>query len=100
MSDKISDRKNEIENRRKTRAKLIESQIFFVDKYFDMLQKVMMICEKNVSEIPEVTKVINQLSKAVTDDMESLDTSDEFIQIQSELKESHTPERIKAYFKR
>jgi hypothetical protein len=32
--------------------------------------------------------------------MESLHASDEFIQIQDELKELHRPERIKAYFKR
>lgn len=100
LSDKIEDRKNQIEDRRKTHVKLIESQIFFINKYFDMLKKVMMICEENASEIPEVSKLINQLFKTATDDVESLHASDEFIQIQDELKELHTPEKIKAYFKR
>ncbi len=100
LSEKIDDRKNQIEDRRKTHVKLIESHIFFIDKYFDILKKVMMICEENASEIPEVSKLINQLFKTATDDMESLHASDEFIQIQDELKELHTPERIKAYFKR
>jgi len=100
LSDKIDDRKNQIEDRRNSHVNLIEGQIFFINKYFDMLKKLMMICEKNISEIPEVTKLINQLNKTVTDDMESLHTSDEFIQIQDEFKKMHMPERLKAYFKR
>ena len=100
LSKKIEDRKNQIEDRRNTHVKLIESQIFFINKYFDMLNKVMMMCEKHVSGIPEVTKLINQLNKTVSEDIESLDTSEEFIRIQDELKKMHTPERIKAYFKR
>jgi hypothetical protein len=100
ISEKIEDRKNQIENRRKTHVKLIESQVFFIDNYFDILNKIMLICENNVSEIPEVIQLINQLSKTVTDDMELAFSSEKFTQIQNELKELHTPERIKAYFKR
>jgi len=100
LSDKIEDRKNQIEDRRKTHVKLIEGQIFFINKYFDLLEKVAVICEKNISEIPELIKLINQLFNTIKDDMESLCTSDEYIQIEDELKELHTPERIKSLFKR
>lgn len=100
MSEKIKERVKQIDDRTKTHVNLIESQIFFINKYFDILNKIMLICENNVSEIPEVIQLINQLSKTVTDDMELAFSTDEFIQMQNELKELHAPERIKAYFKR
>jgi len=100
LSDKIEDRKNQIEDRRKTFVNLAESQIFLINKYFDILKKVMVICENYVSEMPEVINLINQIEKTLSDDMESLQTSEEYAQIQSEFKELHTPEKIEALFKR
>ena len=100
LSDKIEDRENQIEDRRKELVNLAEGQIFFVKKYFDILKKVMVICENNVSEMPEVINLINQIEKTLSEDMESLETSEEYAQIQSEFKKLHTPEKIKALFKR
>ena len=60
----------------------------------------MVICENYVSEMPEVINLINQIEKTLSDDMESLQTSEEYAQIQRESKELHTPEKIKALFKR
>jgi hypothetical protein len=95
---KFDDRMRQIENRRKILVRLTESPIVFINRYFDILKKVMLICEEHFSEIPEVTKLINQINKTVSDDIESLLTSDEFAQIQTELKELNTPEKIKALF--
>lgn len=100
MSEKTKDRKNQIEDRGRTHSKLIESQIFFMDKYFDILNKILLICENNVSDIPEVIQLVNQIGEAVTDDMELALSSEKYTQIQNKLEELHTPERIKSYFKR
>lgn len=100
LIDKLEDRKNQIEDRRKTHVKSLESQIFIIDKYFDVLENIMVICENNYSEIPEVIQLINQLKKSVTDDMELLSKSEEYIQIQNETKELYTPEKIAAFFRR
>ena len=81
-------------------TKPVDAQIFFINRYFDILVKIAMICGKNISETPEVPKLINQLYITISDDMESLDTSDEYIHIRDELKELQTPEMIKSYFKR
>ena len=100
MSEKTKDRKNQIEDRGRTHSKLIESQIFFMDKYFDILNKILLICENNVSDIPEVIQLVNQIGETVTDDMELALSSEKYTQIQNKLEELHTPERIKSYFKR
>ncbi len=100
ISAKIKDRKNQINERGETHEKLIESQVFFIDKYFDILNKILLICENNVSEIPEVIQLINKLGKTVTDDMELALSSEKFTQVRNRLNELHTPERIKTYFKR
>ena len=100
MSEKTKDRKNQIQDRSKTHSKLIESQVFYIDKYFGILDKILLFCENNVSETSEVIQLTNQLCKIVTDDMEMALSSEKFTQIENELKELHTPERIKAYFKR
>ena len=91
---------NQVEDRRKIHNKLIESQMFFIDRYCDVIVKLMMVCEHNISEIPEVIQLINQLTKTLSDDQEFLYTSDEFIQIQGELKRLHTPEMLKTYFEK
>lgn len=100
MSEKTKDRKTQIEDRGRTHSKLIESQIFFMDKYFDILNKILLICENNVSNIPEVIQLVNQIGETVTDDMELALSSEKYTQIQNKLEELHMPERIKSYFKR
>ena len=60
----------------------------------------MVICKNYVSEVPEVIKLITQIEKTLSDDMESLQTSEEYAQIQSEFKKLHTPEKIEALLKR
>jgi hypothetical protein len=97
---KIDDRMNQIEDRRKIHVNLAESQIFFINKYFDILKRIMVICENNVSEMPEVINLINQIQKIVSDDMELLETSEEYAKMQREFKELHTLEKIKALFNR
>ena len=98
--EKFEDRENQIEDRFKTLAKPIESNIFFIEKYFDILNKIMVFCEKNLSETPEIFQLLKQIYKIVTDDFELTFSSEKFTQIQNELNELHTPERIKALFKK
>lgn len=97
---KIDDRLNQMEDRRKINVNLAESYIFILNKYFGILKKVMVICENNLSEIPDVINLIYQIEKTVSNDMESLQTSEEFARMQCEFKELNTPENIKALFKR
>ena len=48
----------------------------------------------------ETDNLINQIEKTLSDDMESLQTTEEYSKIQNEFKELCTPEKIKALFKR
>lgn len=100
MSEKVKDRKNQIADRSETHVKLIESQGFFIDKYVNILDKILLICENNVSNIPEVIQLVNRIGEIVTDDMELVLSSEKYTQIKNKLEELHTPERIKTYFKR
>ena len=68
ICNKVEDRRNQIEERRKTIVKPVEAQIFFVDKYFDLIEKIMVKCEQSISETPEFIKLINQIAKTVNDD--------------------------------
>lgn len=100
ISEKLENKIKQIEDRGKMHKNLLDGQIFLVDKYFDILIKILLICEDNVSEIPEVLQLINQLSKTVTNDIDLVFSSEKFLQIQNDLKDLHTPEKIKAYFKK
>ena len=96
VADKLKDRKNLLEDRRKYLVNLIEGQIFFIEQYFDILMKLVDVCNNNVSEIPEVSSLINQIVKTITDDMESIQTS-EYAKLQSEFIEPNY-EKFKALF--
>lgn len=100
ISDKIEDRINHIKDNGKIRENLLDGQIFFVNQYFDILIKILMLCENNFSRNTEVIHLINQLNKTITDDMNLAFTSEKFIQIHKEFKDSSTTEKIKAYLKK
>lgn len=100
IATKLDERMSQIEERRKVHVELIESQIFFINRYFDILKKVILVCERNALRITEASKLINQLDATITEDMESLNNSEEYIMVQNRLIELHTPERIKSFFKR
>lgn len=100
ISEKIEDKINKIKDNRKIHENLLDGQIFFINQYFDILIKILRFCENNFSEIPEVIQLINQLNKIITDDMNSAFTSEKFIQIKKEFKESSTTESIEAYLKK
>lgn len=100
ISEKIEYRKNQINDVAESHERVIESQIYFIDMYFGILKEILLICENNISGIPEVIQLVNQLSKTVNDDMELVLSSEKFTQIQNKLEKFRTPEMIKAYFRR
>lgn len=97
---KIKGRKTEIEEKRKTLTMLLESHIFLLDKYFDLADKVIKLCGENVSESSEVIELTKLIAQEVAKDTELVFSSEEYTQIQNELKNSCSSEKIKAYFKR
>jgi hypothetical protein len=97
---KIKGRKTEIEEKRKTLTMLLESHIFLLDKYFDLADKVIKLCGENVSESSEVIELTKLIAQEVAKDTELVFSSEEYTQIQNELKDSCSSEKIKAYFKR
>lgn len=98
--EKIKDHKTEIDERHKTLTKLLEGNIFLLDKYFDLADKVIKLCEENVSANPEVIKLTTLIAQEVAKDTELAFSSEEYSQIQNELKKLCSPEKIKKYFKR
>ena len=100
LKAKFEDRKNQIEDHRKLYANLNEAQIFFINKYFDILTKILVICENNASEKPDVINLLNYIVKTISDDAELIQTSKEYIKLRCEFKELQTPEKIKALLKK
>ena len=97
---KIDDRMKQIEDRAKIHKNFAESQIFLIDKYFNIIQNILEIFENNISDIPEVIRLFDQVEKAITNDVNSLQTSEEYLMMQSEFQELYSPEKINAIFKR
>jgi len=100
LSKKLKDRINQIKERARSYTMLIESQIYFIDKYFDMVVAVMTVCEQHAAQgNPAVLKLTEEIMNTTKDDIDSLVASEEYIQIREEFEKSTTPEKIKSYFK-
>jgi len=97
---KVEDRMKQIDNRAKIHVNFAESQIFLIDKYFNIIKKILEIFENNASDVPEVIRLFDQVEKAIINDVNSLQTSEEYLMMQSEFKELYSPEKINALFKR
>jgi len=97
---KVEDRMKQIDNRAKIHVNFAESQIFLIDKYFNIIKKILEIFENNTSDVPEVIRLFDQVEKAIINDVNSLQTSEEYLMMQSEFKELYSPEKINALFKR
>lgn len=93
--EKIQDRRNQIEDRGNTHAKLIESQVFYLDKYFDIINKVVTVCENNISSNSEVVHLTNLINQTITNDMELTFASEEYNQLSNAHQELHLPEKNK-----
>ena len=100
VTDKIEDRMKQIDDRAKILKGFPESQIFLIDKYFNIIKKIIEIFENNTSNIPEIIRLFDQVEKAITDDVNSFQTSEEYLKMQSEFMELYSPEKISAMFKR
>lgn len=97
---KVEDRMNQIDDRAKILKNFAESQIFFINKYFNIAKNILEIFENNASDIPEGIRLFDQVEKTITNDVNSLQTSEEYLMMQSEFKELYSPEKINALFKR
>jgi len=96
---KVEDRMKQIDNRAKIHVNFAESQIFLIDKYFNIIKKILEIFENNASDVPEVIRLFDQVEKAIINDVNSLQTSEEYLMMQSEFKELYSPEKINALFR-
>ena len=97
---KVEDRMKQIDDRAKIHVNFVKSQILLIDKYFNIIKNILEIFESNASDIPEVIRLFDQVEKAITYDVNSLQTSEEYLMMQSKFKELYTPEKISALFKR
>jgi len=100
VTDKIEDRMKQIDDRAKTLKYLPESQIFLIEKHFNIIKRIIEIFENNASNRPEVIRLFDQVEKVITDDVNSFQTSEEYLKMQSEFMELYSPEKIRAMFKR
>jgi len=100
VASKVEDRRKQIDDCAKIHVKFAESQIFLIDKYFDIIKKILEIFENTASDIPEVIKLFDQVEKVITNDLNSLQKSEKYLMMQSEFKELYSPEKINALFKR
>ncbi len=98
--EKIQGRKKEIDDRTNMVKKLIDMQIFFLDKYFNIMDKIAEVCENNITSSSEVTNMVDIILKIISEDMESSFKSEEYSKLDDDLKAMYSPENIKKYFKR
>jgi hypothetical protein len=80
IANKIKYRMNQLDDHGKINKKLIEGHSFIIKRYFNFIEKVMLICQENLSDIPEVTKLIKQLNETTENDVHSLKDFDEYLQ--------------------
>jgi hypothetical protein len=100
LSKKLEDRINQIKGRARSYTTLIESQIYFIDKYFDMVVAVLTVCEQHAAQgNPAVLKLTNEIMNTTEDHIDSLKASEEYMQIREEFRKATTPEKLKSYFK-
>ena len=79
---------------------LIEAQVYFIDRYFDMVGSVLKVCEQHAAQgNPAVLKLTKEIMNTTKDEIDSLKASEEYIQIQEEFEKSTTPEKLSGYFK-
>ena len=97
---KIEDREKQINELSKFHLGVAESHIFLINKYFDIIKNILEIFANNASENPEMIKLFYQVQKAITDDINSLETSEVFQAMQSKLKNLSARGKIKALFMR
>jgi hypothetical protein len=97
---KVGDRKAQIEERRKLVVAMIEHNVFFIDRYFEMTKQVLLVCEEHMGVTSEAVTLAREIMKTIVEDQEALRTSEEFAQMRDDLDKLQAPEKIKAYFKR
>lgn len=98
--EKLDDRKNQIEDLANTHKNYITGQIYFLDKYFDILKNIMTICEDNLISNSTVTQIVDLIHQAIMNDVMSSFDSEEYKKIEKEYRMLHRPEKIKYFFKR
>ena len=100
LSKKLQDRANQINEHAKSYTVLIEAQVYFIDRYFDMVGSVLKVCEQHAAQgNPAVLKLTKEIMNTTKDEIDSLKASEEYIQIQEEFEKSTTPEKLSGYFK-
>jgi len=96
---KIDERKQVIEERHKMLINPIEIQIFFINKYFDMLKKIFEVFEVHISSNPEMIKLFDQLNETIMNEVNMVRTSEAYIELHKTANGLYVDDKIKEYFK-
>jgi hypothetical protein len=97
--DKIDERKQVIEERHKMLVSPIELQIFFINKYFNTLKKIIEVFEVHNSYSPEMIKLFDQLNETIMNEVNMVMESEAYIELLKTTKCLYVDDKIKEYFK-
>lgn len=100
LVEKTNKRKNEIDDRKHLFENQQKHALFFIDKYFDIIDKILEICENTDSMNNEVIELIQMINQTITGDVTATYSSKEFNQICNEGNKLISSERLKSLFKR
>lgn len=97
---KIEDREKQLNDRAQMHINFNETQIFWINKYFNIIKTIYEIIEVSALEIPEVIKLSEHVDKAIKNDVNSLQTSKEYLKLQAENKNIYSPEKLNLLLKK
>ncbi len=97
---KIEDREKQLNDRVQMHINFNETQIFWINKYFNIIKTIYEIIEVSALEIPEVIKLSEHVDKAIKNDVNSLQTSKEYLKLQAENKNIYSPEKLNLLLKK
>lgn len=95
---KVRQRKEMIEEKRKLMTDRIGDTVFYIDFFFDLIDKLLEICEPTFLESKDVVNFKIKMFKTIEQELENIHKTEGFQQIQSQLKNDITTEKLKLYF--
>lgn len=97
--EKIRQRKQIIEDKRKFLTNLNDKSIYLIDSFFDIIDKLFEMYEPNFTDTTDVVKLKSQIFETIGQEIQKLQETEEYKLLQNQLDRSVTFDKLKMHFK-
>lgn len=97
--EKISKKKQLIEDKRKSLLDLNNQSIYWIDTFFDIIVNLIELYKINLSDSPDIVKLKLHIFETIEKELSEIVSTDEYKIMQTQLNNSLTTEKIKQYLK-